>query len=302
MVVVRADVADGERALANQLAATVDGYLQEHAYHRACVTNRGPLRRRVNVRAATWLPWVSTGTRPGRRSSYKLPDANSGPAVELLEDPRLESEEVPAGDLRVDRPLLAELARSAQTTQEPSDLVQLFVATMMWGSGKSNGRGPRRTAQALSAGNLADTLRTTSDAVYRGNLVAAYERFVVQGVGEAFFTKWLWSASLGGPESGRPLILDVRVRRTLRRLLGQHPSWRTFRGSTGYASYVSMLHAAADILAERFKQVDAEKIEWLLFDRSSHQPVAELGLDAAPQPVSQPVVAPAGDRGPQALS
>ena len=43
------------------------------------------------------------------------------------------------------------------------------------------------------------------------------------------------------------------------------------------------VHAAAELLAAKVDHIDAEKLEWLLFDRSSHDTVAEACLnDATP--------------------
>ncbi len=228
----------------------------------------------------TWLPWLRDGTRPGRRSAYPLPPANSRPAVALLEDPRLRASTTSTEELAVDRAMLVALAGDA-TSADPAALIRLFVATMMWGSGTTYGRGPRRTAEALSADNLADVLLETRDAVHTDDLVSAHRAFSVQGVGESFFTKWFWTASLDREDQRRPLILDNRVRAVLHRILGSHPSWKVHRGGAGYDAYVAVIHDAADALSPTFPHIDAEKIEWLMFDRSDHKHVAEVCLDGA---------------------
>lgn len=140
----------------------------------------------------------------------------------------------------------------------------------MWGSGTSNGRGPWRTAQGLKQPDLPDVLRTTAQRVAEGDLGAAYTGFKVPGSGEAFFTKWLWATSLGQSDQHRALIFDARVQETLRRLMEGAEGWRERRGAKGYAGYVSLLHSAARELKPTFGGIDPERLEWLMFDRTSH--------------------------------
>jgi len=94
----------------------------------------------------------------------------------------------------------------------------LFVKTMMWGSGKSNGRGPRYTNQALEAGHVAKGMSDIRRFLIDSNVVAAYH-VKISGVGEAFHTKLLWVVGLALPElTPKPLILDSRVRAGIQRL------------------------------------------------------------------------------------
>jgi hypothetical protein len=137
----------------------------------------------------------------------------------------------------------------------------------------------------LSNPTLTDLLRATidllttvtqDDPVRAGALVdGAYRRFAVKGVGESFATKWLWAASLSTTTPLRPLILDNRVRALMYRLLRHHSDWVIPRGGTGYVDYVNTLRTASELLTARFQHVDAEKIEWLLFDRSNHESDSE---------------------------
>lgn len=267
-------------ALASELADAVKVYLETHPVHCAWVNDAGPLRRRVPIAVGTWLPWLRDGTRPGRRAAYTLPPAHSIPAVELLDDARLRSDSDPSKGTSIDRPLLEELACAADGPGARDALNQLFVATMMWGSGTTNGRGPRRTAQALSDPSLTDTLLATRDAVHNGDLSAAHRGFRVSGVGESFFTKWFWAASLNSPTVFRPLILDDRVRATMHRMLSGHAAWVVPRHAAGYVDYVTLIHTAATLLAPTFPHIDAEKLEWLLFDRSNHTKTTERCLGA----------------------
>jgi hypothetical protein len=63
--------------------------------------------------------------------------------------------------------------------------------------------------------------------------------------GESFFTRWFWAVSLGEPASAprpRPYILDGRVWGAIGRL-GWKPTGRNV--SQRYASYCTMVEAAA---------------------------------------------------------
>lgn len=164
------------------------------------------------------------------------------------------------GDRHLDRNDLERLAG------EPDDAgrVALFVATMMWGSGTTNGRGPRYTARALTDERLIDTLRVTAEAVGRDDLRSAYASFRVSGVGESFFTKWFWAASLADHPARRPLICDLRVRATLERLgWTLTPTGR--RHAVRYDAFVTFVHEVASHLD---RGASAEQVEWLLFERS----------------------------------
>ncbi|KAB2591490.1 hypothetical protein F5983_16360 [Streptomyces arboris] len=145
---------------------------------------------------------------------------------------------------------------------DPAGLRDLFVAVMIWGSGTTNGRGPRHTYAALSDARLKDVLRDTHASVRSGNLEAAYTRFTLNGVGRSFFTKWFAALDDRGPDADRALILDARVFRSLNAL-----GWTSREAAgvshwpTRYAVYVSTMHTWARELG-----VTAEWLEWLLFD------------------------------------
>jgi len=107
----------------------------------------------------------------------------------------------------------ADLLRYSQEVDDAdvSTMKRLFVATMIWGSGTSNGRGPRNTARALDDERLDSTLRSSHALVVQNQCGEAYRTFRVGGVGPPFFTKWFWSASLAHALHPAPLILDSRV-------------------------------------------------------------------------------------------
>jgi hypothetical protein len=143
--------------------------------------------KRVTIYPATWARWIRPEDTKGLRWF----------------DPTQQQ-------VAVERRDLVALARAVDT-EDPITIRRLFVATMMWGSGPWNGRGPRYTAQALSDPRLADTLRDTRHSILRNSPEDAYARFKVKGVGPSFFTKWFWAAGLASNLRITPLVLDERV-------------------------------------------------------------------------------------------
>lgn len=123
------------------------------------------------------------------------------------------------------------VARAIESLLQRDEVVPAFVAAMIWGYGSSN-YGPSRTARILAGattsgvtatGALAESARIVrSD----GGPVEAY-RYLnndghLEGLGPAFFTKWLYFATARGPErSARAApVLDALVIRWLRREAG----------------------------------------------------------------------------------
>lgn len=166
-----------------------------------------------------------------------------------------------SGDRLISRGDLARL-RDRAGDDDPDSLRDLFVAVMIWGSGTTNGRGPRYTEAALSDPRMPAVLRTTRDAVRKGDLSEAYRRFALNGVGRSFFTKWFAAVDDRDAPCDRALILDDRVFRSLNAL--GWTSWEaagTRHWPARYAAYVSSMHDWASSLG-----VTAEWLEWLLFD------------------------------------
>ena len=89
---------------------------------------------------------------------------------------------------------------------------RLFATTMMWGSGTTNGRGPRNTNAALSTHGVLDTLREARARVLDGDAGRAYGLHKrIGGVGPSFLTKWLWVVGSTADVVPRPLIQDQLV-------------------------------------------------------------------------------------------
>ncbi|MEU6170429.1 hypothetical protein ABZ832_00765 [Streptantibioticus parmotrematis] len=164
-----------------------------------------------------------------------------------------------SGDRLISRDDLADLRE--RVGDDPDGLRDLFVAVMIWGSGTTNGRGPRHTEMALCDERISPVLRVTRAAVRDGDLGGAYRQFALNGVGRSFFTKWFAAVDDRDAACDRALVLDDRVLRSLNAL--GWVSWKaagTRRWPTRYTTYVSSLHSWAAPLG-----VTAEWLEWLLF-------------------------------------
>jgi hypothetical protein len=144
---------------------------------------------------------------------------------------------------------------------DPAGLRRLFVAVMIWGSGTTNGRGPRYTAAALSDQRLAGVLSCTAALVRSGDLASAYTEFGIRGIGRPFFTKW-FAAVDDGSAGERALILDSRVLQTLNALgWVSHKAAGTKNWPVRYVTYVRAMHSWAEVL-----DVEPSWLEWLMFD------------------------------------
>jgi hypothetical protein len=164
-----------------------------------------------------------------------------------------------SGDRLVSRSDVADLRDGIG--DDPDGMRDLFVAVMIWGSGTTNGRGPRYTEAALSDCRLPDVLRTTRQAVRAGDLSGAYGQFALKGVGRSFFTKWFAAVDDRDAPCQRALILDDRVFRSLNALgWSSRQAAGTRRWPTRYEVYVSSMHGWASSLG-----ITAEWLEWLLF-------------------------------------
>ncbi|MEX2970412.1 hypothetical protein [Streptomyces sp. C184] len=177
----------------------------------------------------------------------------------------------PSGDRLISRDDLAVLREHAD--DDSDGLRDLFVAVMVWGSGTTNGRGPRYTNAALSDARMLAVLQTTRALVRAGDLSGAYNQFVLDGVRRSFFTKWFAAVDDRDSECDRALILDGRVFRSLNAL--GWSSWEaagTRHWPTRYATYVSAMHGWAKSIG-----VAADWLEWLLFYLNGRIDEPELG-------------------------
>ncbi|MFE9953942.1 hypothetical protein ACFYRJ_42200 [Streptomyces sp. NPDC005531] len=192
--------------------------------------------------------------RPGTWRSWLEPHG-AGHVLDI----GTESAKGHSGDRLISRDDLTALRERADN--DPDGLRDLFLAVMIWGSGTTNGRGPRYADAALSDARMPAVLQTTRESVRVGDLSRAYRQFVLNGVQRSFFTKWFAAVDDRGFECDRALILDARVFRSLNAL--GWSSWEaagTRHWPTRYATYVGVMHGWA-----RSAGVTAEWLEWLLF-------------------------------------
>lgn len=250
------------------IASAVARHLQLDTDHRKVFRSPAPPTRVVEVRADAWTHWLTDGGRPGT-TSY------AGP----LDDRRVTlaaaaTKAMGRGDegrLTIDRELLVTLSQKAARGNERA-CITLWVATMMWGSGMANGRGPWRTAQGLASADLGEHLTASHGHLRSGDLTEAFvSASSIYGSGGSYFTRWLWAASLGLPElEPMALILDERRREATQTTIDNAEVWECLigHGRRDYLDYVTVLHKAAAILRSEYghKNATAEKVEWLLAD------------------------------------
>lgn len=200
--------------------------------------------RAHEFRPATWRRWV--GHSPVARSVLEqfAPSETSDGGV-------------------VDRDDLVRLSHACDAGDEDR-LVRLFVATMLWGSGTSNGRSPRYTAEALDDSRLVPSLAATRELVLTGDPGQAYVTFRSRGIGPAFYTKWFWAAGLDRDLSPTPLILDARVWASLGALgWDSRESAGSRRWKDRYPAYLAAMErwAGSELPGVR----NAEHLEQMLF-------------------------------------
>lgn len=165
------------------------------------------------------------------------------------------------GDLT--RENLAELASRSDGT---SGLMRLFVASLVWGRGKSNGRMKPNLVRAIrEMSGDPSVLLATARFVRSSQFQAAYEACAIPGLREAFLTKWLYAAGLVLPRTAaRPLVLDARVRASLRSL----GWWYRSQPAVRYADYVDSVHRWGIMLHTPGVGVSGDQLELFLFDRN----------------------------------
>lgn len=166
-------------------------------------------------------------------------------------------------DQLISREDLAGLAREDDT---PAADRRLFIATLIWGRGKSNGRMLPGLMSALRSERCAETLCATSELVEAADLVGAYRRWDLPGLQEAFFTKWFWAVAGRRDVELRALVLDGRVWRSLGAV-----GWNSIdaagsrRRADRYLAYVEDVHWWADDVSSTARRVSAEDVEYMLF-------------------------------------
>lgn len=161
----------------------------------------------------------------------------------------------------------------SEAVSDNSLLVQLFIATMVFGFG-TVGYGPYRTSMMLEGlKHQPDLLRTTHDLLIRGELLAAHEAFKLPMCRTPFLSKFFYAVGMGACLNPLPLILDDRVYKALdvlhrRREIDQ---WRYYKRSSwtadGYANYVHDANGWAISLS-----CQPDQIEMYLFEHAASLP------------------------------
>jgi 8-oxoguanine DNA glycosylase-like protein len=262
---------------ARELASVVLQFLEASTAHGSIVGSAEPLRRDVRIRVGTWRRWLTPDAPLDRRGYHgPLPPERAEIAGELLNDPQRRD----GNELHIDRPFLAELSAHVRKEESACNLMRLWLAAMMWGSGTTNGRGPWRTYEGLRSPELPRILERTAASAAAGDVVFAYRGCDIRGSAEPFFTKWLWALGLALERRPRMLVLDRRVRGTLLHALWNSNGWKSPQGAPGYLQYLELMEDATARIASGsgLAAFDSEKLEWLLFDESSHENTEEACL------------------------
>jgi hypothetical protein len=190
-------------------------------------------------------------------------------AAILSDDLARLTQAVPAfGNGAVTRKSLREAAQAYAESRLPS--LSLFVGVMIWGYADP-GYGPTRVTRMLRDRQQALARVERALAAMRdGDIAKAYEAICFPRVGTAFGTKFLAFASRPFNVRPTPLILDSRVCKAFRTLLGAPHLMRDFarrglgvRDAAGYVRYVHTMNEWAERLG-----CDAEQIELYLFEKA----------------------------------
>jgi len=188
------------------------------------------------------------------------------------------------GDRLIDRHQLQGAAAETSLADD-RELLSLFLLVQAWGAGTSGNRTLHHTRTAFGNPDaLLPSLRTTAGTLRGADadispLETAYSAWNSRGVGRSFFTKWFANAGRVDGRPWQPLILDDRVFATLNKTLDT--STRDMAGSSNrarrYRAYVEHMHAwAAELATETpTADVEAERLEWVLFRHNGKPPMAK---------------------------
>ncbi|RIQ31205.1 8-oxoguanine DNA glycosylase OGG fold protein [Jiangella rhizosphaerae] len=173
-------------------------------------------------------------------------------------------------------------ACAAMNVDDTKEVLRTFVLAMAWASGLTGGRYQANTAKAIL--DPARAFRVLSDAAKAlrhagsmrdGALEEVHRWWSLPGVGQSYASKW-WA--LAGRTEGRdwqPLVLDDRVYATLNdtlRIGGTARLAGSRRRADRYRAYVETVHRWAVELQLAGHDVDAERIEFVLFHHNGGAP------------------------------
>lgn len=203
----------------------------------------------VKFDAASWNTYLSrAGRKPMGSILRAIPDALAGGIITRRD--------------------VISLAHGATTT---SGREALLVGALVWGKGPRNSRMFPAFVRLLSDPRLDSALVASATHAREGRPAEAYSawrRSRVAGLGEAFFTKWLWAASHTGgatfsPERPRCLVLDVRVWNTLGH--ADHRWSSVVAAGTNRRAQRYEAYTRACALWGEHLGISAEQVEWALF-------------------------------------
>jgi len=174
------------------------------------------------------------------------------------------------GDRRVSINDLAKLANSGVANRV------LFVAAMMWGRGPKNGRLMPKFAKVASHQNFEETLQKTRAFILEGKSIEGYQAWIdsgVEGIGEAFFTKWFFVCGLDSRAIGlQPLVLDQRVWNSLKTIgwSSERQTGKKYRTNQAgaYGAYLETVRVWASELSTSSLQISPLQVEQLLFRKN----------------------------------
>jgi hypothetical protein len=152
----------------------------------------------------------------------------------------------------------------------------LFVAAMMWGRGPKNGRLMPKFKKAASHQNFEETLQKTRELIIDRKPIEAYRAWIesgVEGIGEAFFTKWFFVCGLDSRVKGiKPLVLDKRVWNSLSAIgwSSERQTGKKYRMNQAgaYGAYLEAVHGWASELSTSSAQISPLQVEQLLFRKN----------------------------------
>jgi hypothetical protein len=165
---------------------------------------------------------------------------------------------------------LSQLANGGSTNRV------LFVAAMMWGRGPKNGRLMPKFEKVSIHPNFEETLRKTRELIIEDKPVDAYKAWIksgVEGIGEAFFTKWFFVCGLDSRVKGtKPLVLDKRVWNSLSAIgwSSERQTGAKYRTDPAgaYGAYLHAAHVWASELSTSSVKISPLQVEQFLFRKN----------------------------------
>jgi hypothetical protein len=235
---------------------TPDAIVTFLAARHAAISNFEP--EQVTYNASTWNRWLESFASESGSRRLRTVVQNQ---IELHKD---------SG---ISRQTLRDLAQRFDIAENRA---RLWVATLAWGRGRKNARlMPAWSSAWKDWRQLDGVLRHTRKLVVKGLPGEAYEGFAAAfpGIGESFFTKWLWVVGTPLPEDARflkPLVLDNQVWDALGRLgwSSQRDSGfrRNTRPSASYCAYLGALRTWCAALTAKALPTLPEEVEHYLFE------------------------------------